>query len=254
MTKRIAIFAAYSKTGIIEDYVLYYLQGLRKVVDTIVYVSDNTTTFSEQNKLQGLVEHFIFLRHKEYDFGSYKRGFNYAKENALLAEVDELILCNDSCFGPIFPFSESFLLMQEKQTDFWGITESIEIIPHLQSYFMVFKKQVFESAIFSDYLNKVKRKFNFMTVVKSYEVPFTKYLVSKGGFSYSSYLFFQKEKKNPTFYINTLLKQRCPLIKRKAFVDKKYAQESLEEFLQELKIFNIQGYNLISKYVQKHQL
>ncbi len=234
MTKRLAIFASYSKTGIIEDYVLYYLKGLREIVDKIIFIADNNSSLEEINKIKDLVEYSKFERHGEYDFGSYKRGFTYARDNNFLDDIDELILCNDSCFAPIFPFSQMFSVMQDRKCDFWGITESAEIKKHLQSYFMVFKKQVFQNQYFFKFLVRVKKRFNFMTVVKSYEVPFTKYLVKNGNFLYSSYIPLLPYKKNPTFYINTLLKLKCPFIKRKVFFDKRYAKENINEFLEAL--------------------
>ena len=41
-------------------------------------------------------------RHSEYDFGSYKRAYNWAQENLDTAEYEFVYLVNDSVYGPLF--------------------------------------------------------------------------------------------------------------------------------------------------------
>lgn len=57
-------------------------------------------------------------RHGEYDFGSYKRGEAWARQAGWLDEVDDLILCNDSCFGPVGSFAPMFERMEARHLDF----------------------------------------------------------------------------------------------------------------------------------------
>src|SRR5574344_1215747 len=105
MTKnRIAIFAHFDKDNIIDDYVVYFLKALKSVSDKIIFVSANDLSDFEIKKVDNICEKIISEKHDEYDFGSYKRGFLYLLENNI--EPDELIFANDSCFGPIFSFTE----------------------------------------------------------------------------------------------------------------------------------------------------
>lgn len=117
-SKAIAIFAFYSKDAKIHNYTIYYLKELKKVVDAIVFVADNELAPTEIVKLEGIVIHSLCKRHGCYDFGSYKRGFLWAEENALLNDAEELIFCNDSCYGPVYPFQEVFDVMQDCEEDF----------------------------------------------------------------------------------------------------------------------------------------
>lgn len=82
--KRTAVFAHYDKNNLIQDYVVYYLSELKKCAEKIIFVSDSDVLPEELKKIEGIVEQSIIGRHGEYDFGSYKRGFLYAKENNLL--------------------------------------------------------------------------------------------------------------------------------------------------------------------------
>lgn len=77
--KKIAVFASYSEDNRIADYVIYYLKALRKVVDGIIFVSDNEMEKGETDKLSGIVSKAICHRHGMYDFGSYRIGYFWAQ-------------------------------------------------------------------------------------------------------------------------------------------------------------------------------
>ena len=78
--KRAVVFAHYDKDSVIDDYVVYYVENLKKVADIVVFVSCNNLSEEEKQKLE--VNHIISEEHEEYDFGSYKRGFLYLKDNS----------------------------------------------------------------------------------------------------------------------------------------------------------------------------
>ena len=88
---KIAVFAHYDGDNIIKDYVIYYLKELNKIAQKIIFVSDCDLPQQELKKIENIVYHSIAHRHGEYDFGSYKRGYLYAKENGLLNNCEELI-------------------------------------------------------------------------------------------------------------------------------------------------------------------
>ena len=219
--KRIAVFASYSKDGIIAEYVLYYLRGLKKVVSDIIFIADNEVLEGEEKKIDGLVTYCKCERHGCYDFGSYRRGFEWAEKNGILKDADELIFCNDSCYGPIFPFEEVFTKMESRNCDFWGLTESHFEIFHVQSYFLVFKKNVFSSHEFIEFVNSFERQNSFWDYVTKYELHFADTLI-KAGFKADSYTsYFNYNRLNPETPVNPMLlpveniELRMPLLKRK---------------------------------------
>lgn len=221
--KRIAIFASYNSEGVIAEYVLYYLRGLKKVAEEIIFIADNSVSPEEEVKLKGLVTYSKCERHGCYDFGSYRRGFEWADANGLLDDADELIFCNDSCYGPIYPFEKVFAKMAQKECDFWGMVESHEIRSHLQSYFLVFKNKVFQSQNFKDYVHSFEKQDGFWGYVKNYETNFAGHL-SEAGFTYTAYLNLAKYEKennnnpiNPTVFPIKTLTDGMPLLKKKVF-------------------------------------
>lgn len=212
--RRIVVFAGYDKAGIVHDYVLVYLRYLKEVADKIIFIADNHAGEQEQCKLKELVDYAEFKPHGEYDFGSYKRGYHYAKTKGWLEQADELILCNDSCFC-VSSLTTIFEAMSKTKWDFWGMTKSHGIQDHLQSFFLVFTSNVFNSKVFVDHINSVVHKNDVMDVVMSYEIPFTAKL-NKALFVDRGYVQFNNSD-NPTWYPYKTYSKGMPLIKKKVF-------------------------------------
>lgn len=226
--KKLAIFASFNKKGIIEDYVVYYLQGLKKVVDGIIFVTDNPILPSEIEKIKDLVIYAQCERHEEYDFGSYKRGYVWAFNKGLLKNAEELVFCNDSCYGPVYPFEQMFDEMRKRDCDFWGMTsnEDIKFPYHLQSFFLTFNQNVFRHESFGKFLLKVEKQSCVWDVICKYEIGLTRYLV-KQGFVCDSYVrtplkesieaYSKIKNNNPTIFPLSLIKKYgAPLVKVKA--------------------------------------
>lgn len=181
---KIAVFAHYDANNRIADYVLYYLRELKAVCNEIIFVSTSDLNAFEKQKLNGLVKHTINRENIGHDFYSYKVGIN-AIEN--LNEVEQLILCNDSCFGPLFPLLDIFAQMTSKPADFWGMSANSRPQFHLQSYFLVFKHNVINSEIFNLFWSNVQVLENKDRIVFDYEVGLSQQLIS-AGFSAESFL------------------------------------------------------------------
>lgn len=249
--KRLAIFAFYNGKGLINDYVVTYLKYLKEVSDSIIFVADNEPNVKELSKIYPLVSHIESYHHGEYDFGSYKIGFKYAKEHCLLDDVDEIILCNDSCFC-VDSLKPAFDKMSTKPCDFWSMTASNEYEPHLQSFFLVVKKKLFNSEVFSNYLDNVKHLDSFLEIVNTYEIPL-KMTFEKEGFKSVSYIKAPK-KNNPTFFPIKCIKVKMPLIKRKIFTESYACKESLLEVILYLKIKHNAKYKDILNYFNVNSL
>lgn len=195
--KRVCVFAHYDRDNIIDDYVIYYLNALKDVAETIIFVSDCDLEQKETAKLNGIADYIIAQKHGEYDFGSYKRGFLLAKDKGL--EFDELIFANDSVYGPFYPLKPIFEKMEKKKCDWWGMTKNSygmkeqKLVykpkwePHIQSYFIVFSKKVFTNDVFEAFMLKIKHENKKEDIITKYEVGLSKYL-NKNGFKSSVYI------------------------------------------------------------------
>lgn len=235
--KRAAVFAHYDKDGFVKDYVLYYLKELKKIAGTIVFVS--CCNLKNAECLNGLADKIIVEEHNEYDFGSYKRGFLHLQER--LNEFDELIFANDSCYGPLYPLQNIFNNMND--CDFWGITKNnygykknlgqfFVKRPHIQSYFVVFKKNVFTKSFFADFVNSIKHEESKKLVISNYEIGLTELLVQK-GYKYKTLINAYENINNVTIlkWREIIEKYKMPFIKRSLFDLKNTDAATIENYV-----------------------
>lgn len=118
-----------------------------------------------------------------YDFASYRAGLDAVAD---LSQFDDVVLCNDSFVGPLRPFAQIFAEMAERRVDFWGITASRRIEPHLQSYFLVFRRWVVGSPAFTGFWAAMVPLSHRREVIQRYEIGLSRTLLA-AGFAMGSY-------------------------------------------------------------------
>lgn len=236
--KRAVVFAHYDKDNIVDDYVIYYIKALKEIAETIIFVSCNNIKNPEC--LNGLADKIIDEPHDEYDFGSYKRGFLYLQDR--LDDYDELIFANDSCYGPLYPLEKVFSEMENKNCDFWGITKnnfgykkSIGHFfikrPHIQSYFVVIKKCIFNKDFFVEFMKSITRQANKKLIISNYEIGLTELLLDK-GYTYSALISAYENINNITIlkWREIIEKYKMPFIKKSLFELKNTDATTIERY------------------------
>ena len=188
-TKRYAIFAGYNQDETIPPYVITYLQGLDEISDGIIYITDSSLKPEEQAKLTPFnIIYQQHHRHNEYDWGSYKRGYLWLKENNLLKKTKELILANDSCIAPITSFVPMFKEMEKyPEISMWSNTQDRPLYPHLQSYFLVLRHNALNSSEFIELITSVTHQPHRTLYVDKYEISLSNKLKTR-GFAIKSYI------------------------------------------------------------------
>lgn len=180
---RACVFAHFDRDGLVDEYVYYYLRALRRVANTVVFVTVVDISLDDIAKLESLKVEVIKRENRGYDFYSYKTGI----DSLDIARYDELILCNDSVYGPLVPLERVFGRMAGKECDIWGITDSRSISYHLQGYFILCRKPVLRSSVFSDFWEKMAILDDKSAIVRTYEVGFSS-LLSNAGFLSGTYI------------------------------------------------------------------
>lgn len=211
MGKRYCVFAAYNNEQKITKELIFYLEELNKISDGVVFVMDNPLDDEEKKKLENLAIYSECRKHGEYDFGSYKRGFFYLKENGYLDKASEVIFANDSCYGPQKPlknFIEKW--KKENKPNFYGITINncalkystepylSKFSPHVQSYFFLVTKNIFEKEFFVDFFKSVKHLDSYGQIIKTYEMGLSD-LILENGYQIKAYFDFKDYKKDPVY-------------------------------------------------------
>jgi len=133
---RIALYVHYSATGQISAMVRQQLLQLGQFGFAIVFISmASRIPEDDWQAARGLCALVVRRENFARDFGAW---------HDLMPEVrrrwphpDELILANDSVLGPINPLAPVIDTMRAGGEGLFGLTESLQGGPHLQSYFLL---------------------------------------------------------------------------------------------------------------------
>ncbi len=229
--KRIAIYAFYDAQQRVDRYVPYLLQDLKENVEKIIVVVNGTIEPEEKKKFFPMADQVMERENSGLDIWGYREGLLSIGWDAL-SEYDEVVLLNNTVYGPVYPFSEMFSDMETKELDFWGITRHSRLVEktkdgeesvvpeHIQSYFMVFRKRLMENLEVQQYWENLPLFQNYEEAVYLHEIPFTERMV-KLGFRWDVYMRVPDlEEKNAyplLFYPKDLVERGCPIIKRRIF-------------------------------------
>ncbi len=218
MTKRLFIFAGYDINGIVDESLLHYLRSL-SVLGDIVFTMDCVSPDNELNKIKQIknILHAVAERHNEYDFGSYKRGFLWAKEHKILDKYDWVYFVNDSVYGPLFDLEPVLKDLEQRNVDLTGMIDfENEPTPiQVQSWFVGVSKKVANTTFLLNFFKTVKHQDKKQLIVLKYEVGLSQLILSH-GFKLSTYVSDENGDICHTVYEKPIeiLKKGVPFVKK----------------------------------------
>ena len=207
MNNKIAIFCFYDKDGIVDAYVEYLLDQLSLCVKKLVVVVNGSIKTEALPLLSKHTENIFIRENKGYDGGAYRDTIlEYLKDEDWNL-WDELVLLNDTFYGPLYPWEKVFTKMEEVDADFWGLSRCLGIdrytkkgrvcLPeHIQAFFIVCKKAMLTSTAFLEFWEDLEYPRNYDEAIEWFEVGFSKFFMKK-GFRCKSYL----EEVNPNLQL-----------------------------------------------------
>lgn len=155
MTKRLFIFAGYSAKNHVDDALIYYVRALSCFGDIALYM-DCDALESELKKLTPYTIYAGATRHREYDFGSYKRAYIWARDNLDIKQYDIMYLVNDSVFGPLMDLTPTFDQMESIDTPAFGLVGNLHHAhPHIQSWLVGLRREIFTAPWFDEFMLSV---------------------------------------------------------------------------------------------------
>ncbi len=181
--KRLFLFAGYDRNGIVDDSLLYYLNALSALGD-IVFVMDNDATDNEINRAKQIpnVLYANAARHGEYDFGSYKRAYIWARDNNILVKYDWIYLVNDSVYGPLNSLVPLLQRLESDGADLTGMTEYADKYTptHIQSWFVGLSKNIFLTDLFNKFITSICHETTKANIITKYEVGMSRRILRAG--------------------------------------------------------------------------
>ena len=179
--KRICIFPIFDADGIFDESLFFYLDSLSKVAQRVIVVVIGDITEESLKGLKKYTNEILVKDNRGFDAGAVKWCLKNHLSLEELNTYDELVLCNDTNFGPFVPFTEIFAQMERRDCDFWGINFiDTKLLRHIQSDFRVFKKRTFAFLYEYIMLNVNENENEKSNVVMGYEYCFYKKLVEAG--------------------------------------------------------------------------
>lgn len=224
--KRLAIFVFYDKDGVVDDYIPRLLGDLKENLTDLVVTVNGALTPEGRRKLGRFTDR-IFVRENEgFDFGAWRETMIDHLGWDELARYDELILLNDTFFGPFYPFREVFAEMDRREVDFWGLTahSATDGFPeHIQSYFLAVRRAMHESGAFRRWWEQLPALRTVKGTSLRVEAGFTSHF-SELGFAWDVLVDardLEEGHEAENLYLDLpyelAANRRCPVLKRKCF-------------------------------------
>lgn len=236
--KRLGILVIYDRDGIVDDYVKYLIAELKKNLAHLVIVCNGEMQPEALQTLNSYTKDVYIRNNSGYDATAWKEVLESLFGWKRVLEFDELLLINDSFYGPFCPLEKIYNKMQPQGLDFWGITgqypmentfgsyyERNELPYHIQSYFINVGKQMLHSETFVDFWNSLHLISSFGDAVTNFELRFTEYFLQH-GFKCNTYVDCKAfdsgrvENNYTTVLLNPyemIVSNGCPIIKKKCF-------------------------------------
>lgn len=214
--KRLLVMTLFDSDGVFEEYIYFFIEELLKEISKLVIIVNGDVDENSYNKLKRYTSDIIIRENTGFDVGAYRCFFSNCTSLETLNLYDEIILSNDTCFGPFVAFSSIFKEMDSRNVDFWGIDfYDNNLFKFIQSNFLVFSKQTFES-VYSYFINQLNCEIATKhDACMKFERGLFKYLV-ENGYSFSYYT--KKNNVDPYAAPNVLIEEyHCPFLKKRAF-------------------------------------
>ena len=232
--RRLLIFFFYDPQGIVDRYIPYMLNDMKRNVSKILFVSNGEIAPESRPVVESFADEILERKNEGLDAWAYKEAQEKIGWDAL-AEYDELVLMNYTIMGPVYPFREMFEKMNGEDLDFWGMTccHKVDFDPsdlidlgyipeHLQSHFLVIRKKMLASADYRAYWEKLPKITTYNESVAYHETYFTRHFAGL-GYRWQAYVKtddLQKDRPSPIiFQPKKLIEERhCPVFKRRCFI------------------------------------
>lgn len=225
-SKRAIIYVLFDRRGMVEEYVEYALAGLRADAAHILVVVNGALTEDGRARLEAVSDDILVRPNEGFDIWGHKAGLEHLGDR--LGDFDEIVLTNDTWFGPVRPYGPVFERMAAEPVDFWGMTDSVRMknpatghgrVPdHLQSFWIAVRRHMFMSDAWARYWHDLPAMADYYDAVLRHEVSFTQTFQEAGFASAAAFPAEKYPTKHPAlFNPDLLMADGCPLVKRRPF-------------------------------------
>lgn len=170
----VVLLAHWDPEKIVDPYVLHMAEQLRQLGKKVVLCSAAPLEVLPQK-----VDCFAAIVCRTcagYDFTSWKAAFEAFPS---LYDAREVTLSNDSVFAPVGSYAPVYQAMASISCDFWGMTLSHEVMPHMQSFHLVLRERALRHPAFKRFMAAVAMDDD-KRIALGYEARFSLWLELHG--------------------------------------------------------------------------
>lgn len=212
-----------------------WIQAVQAISQRVVLVFDNPEPLHYPASWNSENCKALFKSHGEYDFGSYKRGLEWAESRGWLEEASHVLFFNDSVYGPLSDLELSIKPMLQRTDEAWGLTASNQITPHLQSFFLILGISTLQRPVVRKIFDSATQQKSRQAVIEKYELGLSKALLAE-GLSLKALLPTDQRTScsgermiNPTAWPLSAVELGLPVLKKRALLDEFSNQEGFSE-------------------------
>ena len=182
MAREVCLFVSYAAQPVVKHHVQRHIRAFHDVGFDVLFVLNTphaAQEFTFDDDLRDLCRGVFVRENKGFDFGAWA---HLAQTVDLGDDVERVVLVNDSILGPLnlAAFGNLVEAMRRSPADVLGLTRSLAVRPHLQSFFMVFQHEALRRGLFQNAMQAIR---NFQTkeaVINVYETHLTRHMTSLG--------------------------------------------------------------------------
>ncbi|WP_256714411.1 rhamnan synthesis F family protein [Microbacterium sp. RU33B] len=225
--RRLVVYVVWDRRGEVEDYIPFALAGLREHAARVLVVVNGSLSAEGRAKLEPVSDEILVRENRGFDIWAHKDALDHV--GAGLSEFDEVLLTNDTWFGPVRPYGPVFERMGAESVHFWGMTDHAREEPnpftgegvldyHLQSFWIAVRREMFLSEAWAEYWRDLPVMPGYFDAVLKHEAVFTEHFLSRGFSSGVAYPSADYPTDHPAlFNADLLLADGCPVLKRRPF-------------------------------------
>jgi lipopolysaccharide biosynthesis protein len=177
----VCLFAHFDQDDKVDEYALRYLEKIKELGFSIVFISAARLGLADIERLQKSCVDVILRENAGLDFGSWSAGL--AKHGSAIG--GRLLLANDSVYGPVGSLQIALDRLTRRSADFYGLVESLENGLHLNSWFLLFEPWVVQHAEFRSILAQSFSTMSKRQIIDRGEIGLSRRLM-QAGFRYEA--------------------------------------------------------------------
>jgi lipopolysaccharide biosynthesis protein len=154
-----------------------------------------------------------------YDFGSWSVALGIMPE---IASAERVLIANDSMIGPFLSMRPLLEEFESTAADAWGLTDSRQFAPHLQSYFLGFRNRILSHPPIEQFWADVRDETEKLKIIFRNEIGLSRLLREEGYAKAAAFPHedFVRPGENPVIVgWERLLEQGFPFLKREILRD-----------------------------------